>query len=194
MLTSSFRAPEPIIVDPPSSTTEVQIPRQVFLITLDSSGRTFVDITNNAVKIKVLKKLFSAHNIPQMSEEDYRKFAGAGPIGLKLSQIKGFVELESSERNSVTQNGIPYDTTGKTSELFEWAHEAMLAAYNDFKQREQDAKDKNLPFDPTNFMKFVVKADADARYDVVKKVVQVFRDAKIKEFQMITGLEKSPQD
>ena len=48
--------------------------------------------------------------------------------------------------------------------------------------------------DESNYMKFVVKADADARYDVVKKVVQVFRDAKIKEFQMITGLEKSPQD
>ena len=57
MLTSSFRSPEPVIVDPPSSTTEIQIPKQTFLVNIDSSGRTFIDITNNAVKIKVLKKI-----------------------------------------------------------------------------------------------------------------------------------------
>jgi len=57
MLTSSFRAPEPVFVDPPSSTTEVQIPKQVFLVTVDADGRVFIDITNQAVKELVLKDM-----------------------------------------------------------------------------------------------------------------------------------------
>jgi biopolymer transport protein ExbD len=44
MLTSSFRAPEPIILDTPTSTTEQQIPKQVFLVLIDEEGRRIAEI------------------------------------------------------------------------------------------------------------------------------------------------------
>ena len=85
MLTSSFRAPEPIILDPPTSTTEQQIPKQVFLIMIDDEGRAFVDITNAAVKSKVLKKMMAQFKTGGLSEEDINKFAGVGPVCLKMA-------------------------------------------------------------------------------------------------------------
>lgn len=196
MLTSSFRSPEPVIVDPPSSTTEIQIPKQTFLVNIDSSGRTFVDITNNAVKIKVLKKMLKLYNVPMLSEEDCKKFAGIGSFGISVREIPQFMELESNERTAYLQKGIPKDSTkgGSPSELYNWAYNTRIEAHNDYKSREEEAKMKNMDFDKTNYIQFAIKAEAGAKYNVVKSVIQVFRDAKEKKFQMITGLEKSPSN
>jgi biopolymer transport protein ExbD len=109
MLTSSFRAPEPVFVDPPSSTTEAQIPKQVFLVTVDADGRVFIEITNPAVKELVLKDMMRDFKV-QMSAEEVKKFAGAGPIGLKMESISSYLELEVNARAKVQQAGVPYDT------------------------------------------------------------------------------------
>lgn len=191
MLTSSFRTPEPVVVDPPSSTTKDEIPKQVFLITVDAQGRTFIDLTNPAVKSKVFQKVCKQMDI-KVSDEEVKKFAGVGAIGLKAAQISDFLEMEAAERTKLEQPGVPYDTTGKKSELYWWAYYARIEAHNDYKAREEEAKQRKLPFDKSNYIQFAVKADANARYDVVKHVVQVFRDAKVKQFQMITGLEAEP--
>jgi len=193
ILTSSFRQPEPVTVDPPTSTTPDQIPKQVFMITIDDKGRTFIDITNQAVKGKVFKDMCSKFNI-SLSKEDSMKFVGASSIGLKMSEILDYLDKEPAERASVEMSGIPYDTTGsKNSQLYWWAYYARLAAKNDYEDRKAEADKRKMEFDPTTMIKFAVKADSKTKYDVVKNVVQIFRDVKIKNFEMITGLEDSPK-
>ena len=108
MLTSSFRAPEPVFVDPPTSTTDDQIPKQVFLVTVDEKGRVFIDLTNPAVKELVLKDMMRDFKV-QMSSEEVKKFAGAGPIGLKMESISSYLELEVNARAKVQQSGVPYE-------------------------------------------------------------------------------------
>ncbi len=191
MLTSSFRTQEPVVVDPPTSTTKIEIPKQVFMITVDQQGRAYIDLTNPAVKAKVFEKVANQVGV-KLEAESVKKFTGAGSIGLKISSIPEYLELEASERTNVKQTGVPYDTTGKKSELYWWAYYTRLEAHNDFKAREEEAKQRKLPFDKSNYIQFVVKAEADAKYDIVKHVIQVFRDAKVKQFQMITGLEAEP--
>lgn len=196
MLTSSFRAPEPIILDPPSSTTEQQIPKQVFLIMIDEDGRAFVDVTNAAVKSKVLKKMMSQFKTGGLSEEDINKFAGVGPIGLRMAEIPAFMELESTERTAYEQRGVPYDTAAaniKNSELYYWAYFTKIEAHNDYKQREEEAKLRNMEFDKSNYIQFAIKAASNAKWDKIQYIIDVFREAKVKEFQMITGLESAPE-
>lgn len=196
MLTSSFRAPEPIILDPPSSTTESQIPKQVFLIMIDEEGRAFVDITNAAVKSKVLKKMMGQFKTGGLSEEDINKFAGVGPVGLRMSEIPTFMELESTERTAYEQRGVPYDTAVskiKNSELYYWAYFTKIEAHNDYKEREEEAKLRNMEFDKSNYIQFSIKAAKNAKWDVIQHIIDVFREAKVKEFQMITGLESAPE-
>ena len=196
MLTSSFRAPEPIILDPPTSTTEQQIPKQVFLIMIDEEGRAFVDITNATVKSKVLKKMMAQFKTGGLSEEDINKFAGVGPVGLRMAEIPGFMELESNERTAYEQSGIPYDTAAskiKNSELYYWAYFTKIEAHNDYKQREEEAKIRNMEFDKSNYIQFSIKAARNAKWDKIQYIIDVFREAKVKEFQMITGLESAPE-
>lgn len=194
MLTSSFRAPEPVFVDPPTSTTEDQIPKQVFLVTVDEKGRVFIDLTNPAVKELVLKDMMRDFKV-KMSAEDVKKFAGAGPIGLKMESIPAYLELEVNERTKVEQSGVPYDTVNiKKSQLYHWAYNTRLRAHDDFNNRKDEAEKRGLAFDKENYIQFAVKADGKTKYNVLKHVIQVFREAKVKNFQMITGLEAKPND
>jgi biopolymer transport protein ExbD len=196
MLTSSFRAPEPIILDTPTSTTEQQIPKQVFLVLIDEEGRAFVDITNSSVKSKVLKRMMAQFKTGGLSEEDINKFSGVGPIGLRMAEIAPYMELESTERTAYEQRGIPYDTAAskiKNSELYYWAYFTKLEAHNDYKEREEEAKLRNMEFDKTNYIQFSVKAARNAKWDKIQYIIDVFREAKVKEFQMITGLESAPE-
>lgn len=194
MLTSSFRAPEPVFVDPPTSTTEDQIPKQVFLVTVDEKGRVFIDLTNPAVKELVLKDMMRDFKV-KMSAEDVKKFAGAGPIGLKMESIPAYLELDVNERTKVEQSGVPYDTVNiKKSQLYHWAYNTRLRAHDDFNDRKDEAEKRGLAFDKENYIQFAVKADGKTKYNVLKHVIQVFREAKVKNFQMITGLEAKPND
>ena len=194
MLTSSFRAPEPVFVDPPTSTTEDQIPKQVFLVTVDEKGRVFIDLTNPAVKELVLQDMMRDFKV-KMSAEDVKKFAGAGPIGLKMESIPAYLELEVNERTKVEQAGVPYDTVNiKKSQLYHWAYNTRLRAHDDFNDRKDEAEKRGLAFDKENYIQFAVKADGKTKYNVLKHVIQVFREAKVKNFQMITGLEAKPND
>lgn len=192
ILTSSFRQPEPVTVDPPTSTTMEQIPKQVFLITIDDKGRTFIDITNPAVKGKVFTDMCKQFKIA-WAKEDSVKFVGTSSIGLKMSQVLEYIDKEPAQRSEFPMEGIPYDTTGsKNSQLYWWAYYARLAAKNDYESRKEEAEKRKLEFDPTTAIMFAVKADAKTKYDVVKNVIQIFRDVKIKNFEMITGLEDAP--
>ena len=194
MLTSSFRAPEPVFVDPPTSTTEDQIPKQVFLVTVDDKGRVFIDLTNPAVKELVLKDMMRDFKV-KMSGEDVKKFAGAGQVGLKMESIPAYLELDVNERMKVEQSGVPYDTVNiKKSQLYHWAYNTRLRAHNDFNDRKDEAEKRGLAFDKDNYIQFAVKADGKTKYNVLKHVIQVFREAKVKNFQMITGLEAKPND
>jgi biopolymer transport protein ExbD len=194
MLTSSFRAPEPVFVDPPTSTTEDQIPKQVFLVTVDDKGRVFIDLTNPAVKELVLKDMMRDFKV-KMSGEDVKKFAGAGPVGLKMESIPAYLELDVNERMKVEQSGVPYDTVNiKKSQLYHWAYNTRLRAHNDFNDRKDEAEKRGLAFDKENYIQFAVKADGKTKYNVLKHVIQVFREAKVKNLQMITGLEAKPND
>ena len=131
-----------------------------------------------------------------LSEEDINKFAGVGPVGLKMAEIPTFMELESTERTSYEQRGIPYDTAAskiKNSELYYWAYFTKIEAHNDYKEREEEAKLRNMEFDKSNYIQFSIKAARNAKWDKIQYIIDVFREAKVKEFQMITGLESAPE-
>jgi hypothetical protein len=50
-----------------------------------------------------------------------------------------------------------------------------------------------MDFDKSNYIQFSIKAAKSAKWDVIQYIVDIFREAKVKEFQMITGLESAPE-
>jgi biopolymer transport protein ExbD len=192
MLTASFRQAEPVKVTPPSSISLEEMPKFNFATSIDETGRVFVDIQpstlRGAIFSAVAKKLGY-----QTSEKDSTKFVGAGPFGLKFVPLLKYVNLSSTERESVQQNGIPYDTSGKKTELNTWIEQARIVSQNIVLQEEADAIAKKKPYDKMErFIKFSIKADGRAKYDQVKQIIDVYRDARVKKFQMVTQSEEAP--
>lgn len=187
MLTASFRQPEPVTVDPPSSTTETLIPRDVFLVSIDKTGRTFIEITSPVVKGMVFAEMAKRYKIAS-SSEDSIKFLGAGPIGLAMKDIPNYLDMDPADRAKVEQKGIPYDTTDET-ELEIWA---KVARQMDFAYKQEKAAIDKTTVDLSKLLQFAIKADGDAKYVDVKKIIEVFRKADVDQFQMITSLEDNP--
>jgi hypothetical protein len=116
---------------------------------------------------------------------------------MRVAELPSFLAQEAEKRAKIAEAaaGVPYDTANKirTCELYNWVLKSRLVADNDFKMREAAAQEKNQSFDKDNYMQFVVKAAKDTRYETVKNVIDVLREARVSKFQMITGLEAKPE-
>jgi biopolymer transport protein ExbD len=192
MLTASFRQAEPVQVSPPSSISTEAMPKFNFATSIDADGRVFVDIQpsplRGAVFMAVSKKLGY-----KVTPTDSLKFVGAGPFGLKFSELLPYVNLSSTEREKIAQRGIPYDTTGKTSELTTWVEQARLVNQFEVMKEEAEAQAKKKPYDRKGrIIEFSIKADGGAKYDKVKQIIDVYRGARVKKFQMVTQSEEAP--
>src|SRR5437899_12895168 len=58
MLTTKFRPEEPVIVDTPSSVSEIKLPdRDIMTITIDKDGRAFFDFDGQQTRTAVIEKM-----------------------------------------------------------------------------------------------------------------------------------------
>ena len=75
ILTAKFRPNEPVIVDTPSSTSELLLPEKVMLVTIDPEGRVFFDIHGKDVRREMLRGMIERHPELQLTEEQTKRFA-----------------------------------------------------------------------------------------------------------------------
>lgn len=187
MLTSSFRAQEPIIVDPPASTSKSEGPKQSVIVTINKQGVVNIDFSNPAVKGMALMNVAKKYKVG-ISREDSIKFLGTGGYGMNIERFGEFISMEVNERAKLTLPGIPYDSTGR-NQLGSWIDAAKIASYNDYQMRKANAQKARQPFNPdTEETKFVIKAEGEAPYETVKKVMKVFKENKVLKFEMVTDL------
>jgi biopolymer transport protein ExbD len=168
MLTASFRQAEPVQVTPPSSISTEAMPKFNFATSIDADGRVFVDIQpsplRGAVFMAVSKKLGY-----KVSATDSLKFVGAGPFGLKFSELLPYVNLST------------------------WVEQARLVNQFEVMKEEAEAQAKKKPYDRKGrIIEFSIKADGGAKYDKVKQIIDVYRGARVKKFQMVTQSEEAP--
>src|SRR3954471_3582470 len=74
MLTTKFRPEEPVIVDTPSSVSEIKLPdRDIMLITLDADGRVFYDVDGKQTRVSILQKMAERYKI-NFTDKEVAKF------------------------------------------------------------------------------------------------------------------------
>src|ERR1700749_344132 len=69
MLTASFRMAEPVVVDPPSSIGEVDLPDNYIMVTIDDKGRAFFGISNTTAKMNALREMAKKYNVSFSDQE-----------------------------------------------------------------------------------------------------------------------------
>ncbi len=171
MLTTKFKPDEPVIVDTPSSVSEIKLPEtDILLITIDKDGRVFFGIDGQPARANMLNLMSERYKINFTEEEKYR-FSVLENFGVPIASMKGLLELKVDERNKPgVQKGIPTDSL--KNELADWVICARLS---------------NPKF------RIAVKGDQDANYPVIKRIIATLQEKNVNKFNLITSMEKAPQ-
>ena len=172
MLTTKFRPDEPVMVDQPSSVSEIPLPdNNVILLTIDEKGRVFFNVDKQQTRVDILDRLASHYNLT-FNEEEKKRFSVLTSVGLPINQLKEYIVASNDRRKEMNMEtpGIPYDSTN--NELGVWINAARRAAPN---------------------FSIAIKGDQDADIPVIKRVISILQDNKANRFALITNLEGQPK-
>jgi biopolymer transport protein ExbD len=168
MLTTKFRADEPVVVDTPSSISEIKLPDiDIMTITVAPEGKLYFNIDGKQTREKVLRKMGERYQV-SFTDVEVNRFAVLSSFGLPLKDLKTFLPLGEEGRKRIQQNGIPYDSLN--NELSDWVRYSRL---------------ENPQF------RIAVKGDRDADYKTVKRVIDILQENKVNRFNLITNLEQN---
>ena len=188
MLTASFRAAEPVVVDTPSSISEKLLPDNYMMVSIDKEGKPFFTVTNPAVRRKTLEEMGGKYGI-KFTDDELKRFGVMTTFGVPIANLKAYINATESQRNATPSAGIPMDSTD--NQLDQWVLTAYKYYQIDLQTKKNDAEAKKEPFDAKKLaIKFAIKADSQAPYTKVKKIIDIFTNREIYQFNMITTMEE----
>lgn len=175
MLATKFKPDEPVTVTTPNSISEIPLPdADIMMITVDPKGRIFFSVDNPKVREALIEDMDEYKKLG-LSAAEKRAFAVGSSVGVPFSQLKSYLAAEPNQQKEFdkTAVGIPTDTvvTSDANELAAWIR---LARNNNPKLR------------------ITIKADGDASYPDIKKIISTLEGWKIFKFNLITGLKAVP--
>jgi biopolymer transport protein ExbD len=185
MLTTQFRATEPVMVDQPSSTSQKILPENTMMITIDTAGNPFYNISGREVRSAQLEEMGTRYKI-QFTEEEKNRFAIMTSFGVPISQLKDYIKMSDAERSKFHSSGIPMDSLD--NQLKDWILTGRIAAAR-FAQQLRSTNPNDPALRDFKDLRIAIKADGKADYDKVRKVMKIFEDQDVYRFNLITNLE-----
>ncbi len=184
MLTTKFRPEEPVIVDTPASVSSKVLPENTMQITVDSAGRVFFNLDGQNPRRELLRQLGDKYKI-QFTEPEAKRFALMTTIGLPMNKLKEYLGGKEEDRKKMNQatGGIPIDTLN--NQLADWIVYGWKAAVSDPDYENKKKANKEL--------RFAIKGDGEVSYTYIKRIVEIFQENKINNFNMITDLQAAPE-
>lgn len=171
MLTTNFKSDESVIVDTPSSISEIKLPdTDILNITITKEGKVFFSIDNkNFARERLLARISEKYPELQFDAAEEKAFALTGSVGVPLNQLKGYLDLSENDRKMYDQPGIPVDSSN--NELGTWIMQGRLSNPN---------------------VRITIDGDKDCPWPIVKKVMDTLQDKNVNKFNLITDLEADP--
>ena len=168
MLTTKFRPDEPVVVDQPSSVSEIPLPdKGVIMFTVDGKGRVFWNVEGQQMRKDVLDRLASHFNMT-FGEKEKKRFSVLSSIGMPMNKLKEYLAATDDQRKTLNAEtkGIPIDSTN--NELTVWVNVTRNAAPR---------------------YSIAIKGDREADIPTIKRVISILQDNKANRFALVTNLE-----
>ena len=170
MLTTKFSPEEVVVVDTPSSISEVKIPESdLITISVDKSKRVFFSIDGQHAKRTALEAMRLKYRQPTYSPEQIKDFVLMPSFGVPMKNLGQFLAESSEDRKAQQQPGIPMDSLD--NQLGDWILNARLANPN---------------------VKAAIKGDNDSDARTMQKIIQTLQDKKVNRFYLVTDMENKP--
>ena len=175
MLATKFKPEEPVVVKTPSSVSEIQLPDvDIMLLTVDTRGRIFFSTDNKIKRRELIEDLDYNMNL-KLTPAEKTEFSIDASEGIPFSQLKTYLSSGPDQRKLMETNapGIPVDTS-------------VLSPNNELAQWIKSARNTNPK------LRICIKADGDASYPSVHKIIKTLEGWKIFKFNLITNLKGVP--
>ena len=171
MLTTKFAPEEAVVVDTPTSVSELKLPESnVITITVDNANRVFYGVDGKQTKEAVLDRMAGKYGV-SFTPEEKETFSLLTNFGVPVNQLKTYLSMEPDQRKKVNQPGIPVDSLN--NELGDWVLQTRLT-------------------NPK--VVIAIKGDVDVDYETVQKVINTLQDRKVNRFNLITDMENKPSN
>lgn len=175
MLATKFKPDEPVTVVTPNSISEIPLPDvDIMMITVDPKGRVFFSVDNPNIRAGVINDMNEYKGLG-LSPAEINSFKYGASVGVPLNQLKSYLAAPPGAQKDFdkTAPGIPTDTVADSdaNELGAW----IRVARNNNPQ-----------------LRITIKADAEASYPNIQKVIKTLEGWKIFKFNLITGLKAVP--
>jgi biopolymer transport protein ExbD len=170
MLISKFAPEEVVVVDTPSSTSDIKLPASdILTISIDKTGKVFYGVEGQHTKLELIDKIGKKYNI-SFTEQEKARFALMPSFGVPVGSLQSLLRLSPEQAKKANQPGIPIDSLN--NELGDWV---MQTRYSNPK------------------VKIAIKGDIDADIPAVKQVIKTLQDNKVNRFNLITDMENKPR-
>jgi biopolymer transport protein ExbD len=171
MLTTQFKSDDSIFVKTPKSISDIKLPdTDIMTITISKDGGVFFGIDNkNSSRERLIERIGEKYNIKFSPEEVNTFRLSGGNIGIPISSLKDWLDMDEFSRKQLKQNGVPTDSTN--NELGVWIMQGRLSNPN---------------------VRIAIKGDEGVPYTVVKKVINTLQSKNVNKFNLITDLKANP--
>ena len=171
MLTATPSQEEKLIVDTPSSISEIKLPeKDVITITIGKDNRVFYGVDGQPTRLRLLDKMAAKYNVT-FTDQEKRAFELMNSHGMPMSGLKSYLAMTPAQRKRVTQPGIPFDSV--KNELGDWVLNTRLSNPD---------------------VVVAVKGDGDTEVPTVQRIIEVLQDKKVNRFNLITDMEMKPSN
>lgn len=179
MLTAKFRVNEAVPVLPPSSHSEKILPENMLQVSIDTAGRVFFALDGQEVRRNLLARMGEKYKV-KFTDADAKRFAVMTEFGVPMTQLTAYIKGGEKERLQIDKQtpGIPCDSIN--NQLGDW----IAFGWNEKKTWEANNK-----ISKENGCRIAIKADGQTNYKVIKRVIEVFQDRNLNNFNLITNME-----
>lgn len=172
MLTTKFKPQEPVKVVTPAAISTTLLPEShVAMVTISKDGRVFFGLDDQNQRLKLIEGFNKSYKLG-LTPEEMKNYSLTSMVGMPLKGLKEFLDIDPQKQDKYEQAGIPVDSSDQ--ELGQWIRYT----------RNASASPKQL--------KFVIKADDNTKYEVVDKVLKIFKGQSIHKLHLITSLKTIP--
>ena len=175
MLATKFKPAEPVVVQTPKSISNIPLPDvDIMLLTVDPRGRIFFAIDNKNMRQSLIETIDYDKDL-KLTKEEKNAFTVDASEGIPFSQLKNYLASTPDQQKAMEASapGIPSDTS-------------VLAPNNDLAEWIKAARNTNPK------LRICIKADGNASYPSVQKIIKTLEGYKIFKFNLITDLKAIP--
>ena len=178
MLTTQFRPEEAVVVDTPSSTSDIIAPESDLLtLTIDKDKRVFIGIDKQPTKAAALQAMAARRGL-SFTPKQIKEFSLLNSFGAPIDKLASYLDRSTDERKALNKTlpGVPYDSLN--NQMIDWVLEARKANIQNFQKP----------------LYMVIKGDAGADVGTVQKVIAQLQEKNINRFNLVTSLEMKPTE